>query len=86
VEAVSHDLDRQILDKLQHLRTASSVFAAGIVANVIPPDEQIAFAFNLENLAEVIRARAHTAGGTVVEGAVVTETHDQAGGTADDLR
>jgi hypothetical protein len=68
------DASELVIWRLKALGDEMGGFVAGILSNDITRDEQIAFAHELVDLAEVIRKRAVGQTGVVIEGSATRAT------------
>lgn len=63
--------DRELLAELASLNKQLVTFACGVMDGQLTPDEQLAVACRLVDLAEAIQARAQRENAGVVEGEIV---------------
>lgn len=67
------DRDMSIVQQLKDINQGAGVFVAGVLADDLTKEEQIAFATRLVDLSIAIKERATSTAGLVVEGSVLDD-------------
>lgn len=68
------ELTRRICEQLTEINKEAGAFVAGILSNDISRDDQIKFAHQLVDLAEVIRDRALHTPSMILDGSVIDDS------------
>lgn len=67
------DLTRSICEQLTEINKEAGAFVAGILSNDISRDDQIKFAHQLVDLAEMVRDRALHTPSMILDGSVIDD-------------